>query len=458
MNPLFILAVAALALFAYSQNSKNKKRKAAEQLQKEQQRLANLALLETVMPQIIAALSSYDTLTAFESGYCAATPMRSWAETYRDLCSTIKSIETVGLGLPPEQESAISRFVEIISNTEKHRTAYNTAFITQELKAYEKFFDTIEGRALDAQQRHAVITDEDNNIVIAGAGSGKTTTIVGKVAYVMHRYNIRPQEILLISFTNKSASDLAERVNIKGIEAKTFHKLGKDILLQAESKQASIFPQEQFLPLIRRFFTEALRDPAYLQKVTHCFTDILKPYKSPFEFEDQGAYIQFLKDQNIRPYKVVYNNYNGILTTRLEIVKSVEECRIANFLYFNGIEYDYEYPYEHQTADEAYRQYKPDFRIRQGNTVIYLEHYALNKNGEVPSWFTGDNEKSASEKYHEGIAWKRELHRQHNTTLMETYSHQMHDGVLFDELTTKLVGLGIKFQPKSPQQIWEIIN
>lgn len=458
MNPLFILAAAALALFAYSQNSKSKKRKAAERLQKEQQRLANLALLETVMPQIIAALSSYDTLTAFESGYCAATPMRSWAETYRDLCSTIKSIETVDLGLPPEQESAISRFVEIISNTEKHRTAYNTAFITQELKAYEKFFGTIEGRALDAQQRHAVITDEDNNIVIAGAGSGKTTTIVGKVAYVMHRYNIRPQEILLISFTNKSASDLAERVNIEGIEAKTFHKLGKDILLEAESRQASIFPQEQFLPLIRRFFTEALRDPAYLQKVTYCFTDLLKPYKSPFEFEDQGAYIQFLKDQNIRPYKVVYNNYNGILTTRLEIVKSVEECRIANFLYFNGIEYDYEYPYEHQTADEAYRQYKPDFRIRQGNTVIYLEHYALNKNGEVPSWFTGDNEKSPSEKYHEGIAWKRELHRQHNTTLIETYSHQMHDGVLFDELTTKLVSLGIKFQPKSPNEIWEIIN
>ena len=458
MNPLFIIAAAALALFAYNENSKNKKRKAAERLQKEQQRKANLAQLEAAMPQIIAAISTYDTLTSFGSGYCAATPMRTWAETYRDLSASIKSIDLTVLPLATEQERSVSRFMEIASDTEKHRAAYNTAFIAHELKAYEKFFDTVEGRSLDAQQRHAVITDEDNNIVIAGAGSGKTTAIVGKVAYVMHRYNIRPQEILLISFTNKSASDLAERVNIEGIEAKTFHKLGKDILLEAESKQASIFPQEQFLPLIRRFFTEALSDPAYLQKVTYCFTDILKPYKSPFEFEGQGEYIQFLKDQNIRPYKVVYHNYNGILTTRLEIVKSVEECRIANFLYFNGIEYDYEYPYEHQTADEAYRQYKPDFRIRQGNTVIYLEHYALNKNGEVPSWFTGDNEKSASEKYHEGIIWKRELHQQHNTTLIETYSHQMYDGVLFDELTTKLVSLGIKFQPKSPQQIWEIIN
>lgn len=458
MNPLFIIAAAALALFAYNENSKSKKKKEAERLQKEQERKANLALLENTLPQIMAALSAYDTLTSFESGYCANTAMRAWADKHRGALDRIKSIHPVGLGLSTQQEHAVFKFIEIASNTEKHRSAYNTAFIANEIKAYEKFFDNVEGRALDAQQRHAVITDEDNNIVIAGGGSGKTTTIVGKVAYVMHRYNIRPQEILLISFTNKSASDLAERVNIEGIEAKTFHKLGKDILLEAECKQASIFPQEQFLPLIRRFFTEALANPDYLQKVTHCFTDILKPYKSPFEFEGQGEYIQFLKDQNIRPYKVVYDNYNGILTTRLEIVKSVEECRIANFLYFNGIEYDYEYPFEHQTADEAHRQYKPDFRIRQAEKVIYLEHYALNKNGEVPSWFTGDSEKSPREKYHEGIAWKRELHQQYNTTLIETYSHEMHDGVLFENLTSKLRALGIKLQPKSPQQIWEIIN
>lgn len=458
MNPLFIIAAAALAFFAYNENSKSKKRREAERLQKDQERKSNLALLENAMPQIIAALSAYDKLTTFESGYCPHTSMHTWTEAHLDLFSTVKSIDLSGLGLATEQEQTISRFAGIASNTEKHRTTYNTAFIANELKSYEKFFDNIEGRALDTQQRHAVVTDEDNNIVIAGAGSGKTTTIVGKVAYVMHRYNVRPQEILLISFTNKSAADLAVRVNIEGIEAKTFHKFGKDVLLRTENKQASIFPQEQFRPLIQRFFNEEMRNPGYLAKVTKCFTDIIKPYRSPFEFEDQGAYIQYLKDQNIRPYKVVYNNNNGIMTSRLEIVKSMEECRIANFLFFNGIEYDYEYPYEHQTATETHRQYKPDFRIRQGNKTIYLEHYALKRNGDVPNWFTSDNGKSARENYHDGITWKRALHEEHTTKLIETYSYEMQEEVLFQNLESKLASLGIRLSPKSPQEIWAIIT
>ena len=69
-------------------------------------------------------------------------------------------------------------------NAENLRSEYNQKFIREEL-----------------QQRTAIITDEDNNLVIAGAGSGKTTTIVGKVKYIIDRYKAKPEEIPLISFT-----------------------------------------------------------------------------------------------------------------------------------------------------------------------------------------------------------------------------------------------------------------
>jgi len=58
----------------------------------------------------------------------------------------------------------------------------NENFIESELKNTDSLLSDVEGKSLDTQQRTAVIIDEDNQLVIAGAGSGKTTTIAGKVS------------------------------------------------------------------------------------------------------------------------------------------------------------------------------------------------------------------------------------------------------------------------------------
>jgi DNA helicase-4 len=454
MNVLYILGT-LIALFLYSQAAKSKRKRLKLQ-EENNRRLRNE--FSTIIPEIIAANHAFSTMTGQGATYFSNCNLQLWHQKYTPLYNLVLAKSAVGIGLKATDVDAISNFTDIYSNAENHRKIYNTTFIAKELTRYQHFFSNVEGRSLDLQQRTAVITDEDNNIVIAGAGSGKTTTIVGKVNYIMDRYKVKPEEILLISFTKKSAETLAERINIEGVEAKTFHKFGKDVISAAERQQPSIFSEAQFRPLLQRFFTEELQKPAYLDKVTKYFTDLLKPYKSQFEFEDQGSYIQYLKDHNVRPYREVPNIFKGTKTTRLEIVKSMEECRIANFLYFNGVTYDYEYPYEHQTATELYRQYKPDFRITHNGKVIYLEHYALSKNGDVPSWFTSKPGQSAREIYHEGIRWKRELHAEHNTTVLETFSYQMQDGTLFDSLYTQLTAQGVPFKPRSASEIWKIIN
>ena len=71
----------------------------------------------------------------------------------------------------------------------------------------------------------------------------------------------------------------------------------------------------------------------------------------------------------------------------MEVVKSIEECKIANFLLFNGVNYEYELPYKYDTATQAFRQYRPDFTINPKSNTVYLEHFALNKNGDVPHFF-----------------------------------------------------------------------
>ena len=84
----------------------------------------------------------------------------------------------------------------------------------------------------DKYQSKAVYCDNNKYLVIAGAGSGKTLTIVGKVNYLINNKNINPKEILCISFTNESVRSLKEALIDKNIlvDVKTFHKLSLTVI------------------------------------------------------------------------------------------------------------------------------------------------------------------------------------------------------------------------------------
>ncbi|MCE3295818.1 MAG: hypothetical protein K0R65_1532 [Crocinitomicaceae bacterium] len=421
-----------------------------------------LSFLNSRIDPIKAAENEFLELIKLKTGYFSNSQLQSWLHTYETLFDEIKSIHIDNLPIEHYKVESIRNFQKFYVYAESLRNDFNKKFIKEELKSYSNFFDNIEGRQLDLQQRTAVVTNEDNNIIIAGAGSGKTTTIVGKINYIINRYKTNPDEILLISFTRESASTLAKRINIKGIEAKTFHKFGIDVICQVENKQPSIFDENQFKPFIIKIFKELLKNETYIQKVTSYFTDFLKPVKSQEEFDSQGDYFQYLKDQNFKTYQQKEILINGKTTYKMEVVKSIEECKIANFLLFNNVNYEYELPYEHDTATQSYRQYKPDFTINPTENRIYLEHFAINKNGTVPEFFAkkeiGETLADATKKYNDGMIWKRKEHDKYSTTLIETYSHEMFDGVLFEHLTKKLAEVGVVLKPKTPQEIWEIIS
>jgi DNA helicase-4 len=415
------------------------------------------------LENIHAANASFHANThSFDKGYFTQSILADWKKSYAGLRDVFNEKHFESCGLPESETEAINQFLNFYESGQNLREKYNKEFISSELKRYKDFFDNIEGRKLDTDQRIAIISDEDNSIVIAGAGSGKTTTIVGKVAYITDRYAIPADQILLISFTNKSASDLADRIRIPGIEVKTFHKFGKDVITQVEDSQPSIFDEKQFKARISGFFQELLREPEYIRKATTFFTNFLKPIKTQDEFKTQGAYIQYLKDLDFSTYRLKPFRQHNRTTYKREVVKSIEECRIANFLLFNGLKYEYEYPYEHDTNTSAYRQYKPDFTLFDGNRRIYIEHFAINKNGTVPPFFAdeakGETLQEATTKYKQGIEWKRSLHTKYNTVLIETYSHEMADDKLFDKLSKRLTEVGIKLHPKPPEEIWQIIN
>jgi DNA helicase-2/ATP-dependent DNA helicase PcrA len=97
---------------------------------------------------------------------------------------------------------------------------------------------------LNKEQLQAATAPLGHNLVIASAGTGKTSTIVGRIAYLLEE-GLKPEEILLLTFTNKAAAEMKERVTkvlpqAKNIEAGTFHsvsykwlkKLNKNLVLK----------------------------------------------------------------------------------------------------------------------------------------------------------------------------------------------------------------------------------
>lgn len=389
-------------------------------------------------------------------GYFTNHSLRTWKEKYTALFGAMTTQMLDGVDSNGQQ--TIKTFFDYFTNAEDYRTRFNREFISRELTAYTQFFDNVEGRKLDTQQRTAIITDEDNNLIIAGAGSGKTTTIVGKVHYVLNRYNVNPESILLISFTGKSASTLSSRVEVDGVEAKTFHKFGKDVIASVDGKQPLIYDEDQFRRFIINTFAALLKDKVYKRRVTTYFSDQLKPEKSEFEFEKRSDYIRFLKDHNFKPYQKIQPI--GKHTWYREVVKSVEECKIANFLLFNNLDYQYEAPYLQDTATSTHSRWRPDFTVTQNEKTVYIEHLGVRRNGDVPPFFAkrGESYQSAKDRYWKKIAWMREQSKKDGTIVIETYSYEMSEGILYDNLKSRLESHGIILRPKSPEEIWDIIN
>ncbi len=86
-------------------------------------------------------------------------------------------------------------------------------------------------KGLNDKQHEAVINTEGPCLVIAGAGSGKTKVLTHKIAYLMKEKNVKPWNILAITFTNKAANEMKERIaNLVGDDAQdiwmgTFHSI-----------------------------------------------------------------------------------------------------------------------------------------------------------------------------------------------------------------------------------------
>lgn len=355
-----------------------------------------------------------------------------------------------------KKEPKVKEFNAVFQDFDRYIVDYNKNYIQIQKEKLRNYFDDVEGKKLDDQQRTAILTDEYSNLIIAGAGSGKTLTILGKVKYLLEQKKVKPDNILLLSFTKKTVDELNERLKNIGLEtrATTFHKLGYDIIKRYQTTVPAVTNENTLSKIIKLYLKEELfENPdalnAFVEYVA-CFMNIpedIDSYESLGEKLDteKGIDFQTLKSKS-EPEPLNKVAKASLDTIQGEKVKSIEELTIANFLFLNGIAYDYEKPYPF--GDVVYR---PDFYLKDYD--IYLEHFGVDENNRA-NWLTPFNE----QKYIAEMEIKRETHKTYDTKLLETYSYYSRNKVLLDKLKELLENEKVVFKPIDVKNIYTKIT
>lgn len=324
----------------------------------------------------------------------------------------------------------------------KLRSKYESIFLAKR----KTFFDLVESNPLTQEQRLGVLRSNDKNMVLAAAGTGKTSVIVAKALDLIDRKLASPSEILVLAYNRDAAEELQERLAAKAKKSNidletlpqisTFHALGKKLLRESGvPTYMSVFTEDDLK--LKQWVTKWIVD--YLQADTSRVYDLIELSTqpvNPFNFKSKADYERYIRDNEFR-------------TLNTELVKGYQELQIANFLFMNSVNYRYEAPYVSKRRIDIGFDYKPDFHLE--GTNIYIEHFGVDRNGKTRPDIDAI-------KYVESMNSKRALHKECETVLIETFHYEWCENTLLSGLKDKLASEGIKLDPMDPDRIFEKLN
>ncbi len=363
----------------------------------------------------------------------------------------------------------LSEFEDVCLNSDSSIISkHNEQYVQRHLKEEKTYLDTILVKVdpkiqLDDEQRRVVLSDEDYTLVIAGAGAGKTTTVSAKVRYLVEKKGISPEQILVISFTNKAVGELRDKIN-KALNIScpvtTFHKTGYAILRRQDAEQKMVVDQGFMFNVINNYLKSTILDnPELVDKLILFFGSY---FDAPYEGEDLNDFFNYISKAdfstirgNIDEYteKIINERTGKCQTIGRETLRSLQEVLIANYLFLNGIDYTYEKPYPYNIAN-SYKVYTPDFTITRGDKVAYLEHFGITQDGR-------NNRYNAEQikRYKREVNDKVKLHKNHGTDLIYTFSGYNDGRDLLIHLKEELIAHGFEMHPRPSKEVFEkIVN
>ena len=371
---------------------------------------------------------SLETLNA-KGCYLSSYEWQPIAVVYQLVCKLQKLGISVDQLASPLHKKVFdqAKLLSAESISELGRGMHNQQVAPLLVNKYKVFFDEIEKNPLTDKQRMACVTNDDHNLVIAGAGTGKTATLVSKAGYLVESGIAKPENILMLAFGNKAAAEMNDRIKDRipfisqSLKASTFHALGNEVIAKHYGFKRSVTPFTEQPSLFSQFIDDALNERAendsqFKFNLVHYFSSLSTPGKSALDFKSIEEYNEFLSSCRL----ITLNN---------EWVKSVGELRIANYLALNGIKYEYEANYKFNTRSVERRQYQPDFYLPDAD--LYIEYFGLDEYNNTAPYIDNDE-------YLASLEWKRELHASKETNMLELYTYQLKRGQLQSSLKAAL--------------------
>lgn len=212
----------------------------------------------------------------------------------------------------------------------------------------------INGNYLDEDQRNIVLDRSDALLVIAGAGSGKTFTILGKIKYLINKLHYKEKDILCISLTNDTVNNLKEKLLNLGfdINVLTFHKLGLNILKEF-NKDLNIVSEDYLNFIIDEYFLSYVLLDKKRRKTFFKYLEL--GFKENFLYSKKYSYlknlintsIHLIKNNNIKftellNIKIFFNKFifKYILDIYLIYMRELEGSSLVDFddMIINAIE------------------------------------------------------------------------------------------------------------------------
>ncbi|MBL1409275.1 UvrD-helicase domain-containing protein [Sphingobacterium faecale] len=422
-----------------------------------------------------------ETVVPFANDYCSFSDLHGKLQFIKK--SLPSQVIPEGYVSTCNLHRAYDDIIYFCNNADYLRKAHNKTYIYQQKLRLQQYFATCLSHPLDQQQVDSILCDDDNTLVIAGAGCGKTTTVQGKIRYLLDKKRATPKEILLLSFAKKNVDDLKERVGHLGIACKTFHSLAYHILKSSGKEPQMILPRdaENLAIDIHRRLT---KDQSYLASFNDFILHGLHPIKSQNDFKTYADYIHFLKDSDFESIKDQLDKRKYLASgrstnNRTNLIKNGEHCYIANFLFIHGIPYSYELPYPYlgeARKDERYnkhkKRYKPTFTIylngydensistssNPKDHTLFLDHSPISHIEGTPSFFDSAGDNSQTEVYQDLVRWRRELHDWADTKYMESYSFEFIERTIEENLIVNLQSHGVRMARKSNVEVYKILE
>lgn len=377
-----------------------------------------------------------------DTEFISQAELKSWQFEYHEALGFVREPNIAGV-LPPADRDGYWALCKRLSEPSKRVLELNERFVRRRLTEDSAQFDRIEKYPLTANQRRAIITSEDATLIIAGAGTGKTSTIVGKIDYLLRHQLATPEQILVLAFNKQASEELRKRIAPfdphAQIPISTFHALGYRVVGEVEGRLPPLSKLAEDQKLLNRF----VRDRIQKILTTSWGQLLITKWFSVHLDEPYPPDPTSSADEIIRRERSL-----GLRAINGAKMNSRQEVKIANWLTLSGIEWEYERSYPVDVATPWKRQYQPDFYLPKYD--LYLEHFGIGCDGSTALQID-------TVKYKEAMQWKRDLHARNGTRLLETTSCDDQREQLISRLEGLLASEGVSARPLTQTEIDNIV-